>query len=66
MPPEKPPGPPSPPGAGVLPTERTAFCPLTSIVPAMLISPVANMVTGVLVLFRWNVTVTPAGIATVV
>jgi hypothetical protein len=40
--------------------------PLTSIVPAIVTSPVAKIVTGVFVAFRVNRTVTPAGILTVV
>jgi hypothetical protein len=42
------------------------FAPLTSIVPAIVTSPVARSVTGVLALFRVTVTVTPAGTFTVV
>ena len=38
--------------------------PLTSIVPAIVTSPLARIVTGVLVAFFWNVTVTPGGIFT--
>jgi hypothetical protein len=40
--------------------------PETSIVPAMVMFPVASIVTGVLVAFRMKVIVTPAGILTVV
>jgi hypothetical protein len=39
---------------------------LILIVPAMATSPVASIVTGVLVALRTNVTVTPAGIVIVV
>lgn len=40
--------------------------PLTSMVPAIVTSPLASMVTGVLAAFRVNVTVTPAGMLIVV
>jgi hypothetical protein len=42
------------------------LAPLTLIVPAMVTSPVANNVTGVLAALGEKVTVTPAGMVTVV
>src|SRR5574337_513561 len=61
MPPSKPPGPPRP-GS----VDGPAVRPLTSIVPSTFTSPVARMVTGVLVWLRLKVAVTPLGIFTVV
>jgi hypothetical protein len=43
-----------------------AFEPLMLTAPAIYTSPVANMKTGVLATFFLKVTVTPAGISTVV
>src|SRR5437899_6635026 len=68
FPPANPPGPPAPPGliSGPVNPDGMPPAPFRLIVPAMATSPVANIVTGVLVLFWVKVTVTPDGMLTVV